>query len=211
MSNTATELIAHLEAGGLIASGEPSHPQFLRLEIYGEKRVKHLGCYGWGSALFRPEERLASVLESPHVWVCVPIEAKPPDHEAAAEPLLAKLGEYVDYEWQLTASDRRPVNTAGLENPIASALKEIERLREGNFTPEEFQNLCHSKTVQEGFEAFARGCQDYQQKLFGKCDRLSTDDLAAQIPKVARALYQAGAGHVMDKHEIETVIVNALL
>lgn len=110
MSKTAAELIAHLEAGGLIARGAPNHPEFLRLEIYGENRVKHLGCYGWGSALGRVENRLADVLKEPYEWVCIPIDVKPPNHEKAAEPLLAQLGEYVNYEWRITAQEERDVN-----------------------------------------------------------------------------------------------------
>lgn len=66
MSKTAAELIAHLEAGGLIARGAPDHAEFLRFEIYGENRVKHLGCYGWGSALGRVDDRLVDVLKEPH-------------------------------------------------------------------------------------------------------------------------------------------------
>jgi hypothetical protein len=111
LAHTAAELIAHLETGGLIARGEPDHAEFLRFEIYGENRVKHLGCYGWGGALGRKEDRLFDVLVSPHEWVCVPVEIKPPEHEAAAKTLLAKLGRYKDYEWELTVQDERPINT----------------------------------------------------------------------------------------------------
>lgn len=111
MSKTAAELVAHLEAGGLIARGDPDHAEFLRFEIYGENLVKHLGCYGWGSALGGVENRLVDVLKDPHEWVCVPLDVKPPDHEKAAAPLLAKLGEYINYQWRLTARDERPTNT----------------------------------------------------------------------------------------------------
>lgn len=111
MSKTAAELIAHLEAGGLIARGEPDHAEFLRFEIYGEQRSKHLGAYGWGSALGRVESRLLDVLRDPYEWVCVPLGVKPLEHKSAAKPLLAELGEYVNYDWHVTASDQRPVNT----------------------------------------------------------------------------------------------------
>ncbi len=65
----------------------------------------------------------------------------------------------------------------GVETQVLAALiAEIERLERenarlmaGNFTAEEFQNLCHSKDVQDGFEAFADGCDAYQQKMFGRC------------------------------------------
>lgn len=110
MSKTAAELIAHLEAGGLIARGDPRHVEFLRFEIYGENRIKHLGCYGWGSALGRVENRLVDLLENPHQWICVPLDVKSPHHEEAAAPLLEALGEYVDYDWHITARDEREVN-----------------------------------------------------------------------------------------------------
>lgn len=50
--------------------------------------------------------------------------------------------------------------------------KEIKRLKEGNFTPEEFQNLCHNlheKCLSDGLtrQAFEDGCKAYQDKLFG--------------------------------------------
>lgn len=108
---TGANLIAHLEAGGLIARGDPRHIEFLRFEIYGENRVKHLGCYGWGSALGRVENRLMDVMENPHTWICVPLDVKPPHHEEAASELLSALGRYVNYEWKLVVQDERPVNT----------------------------------------------------------------------------------------------------
>jgi hypothetical protein len=46
---------------------------------------------------------------------------------------------------------------------------EVLRLKEGNFTEEEFQNLCHNKSVQDGYECFKQGCNEYQKKLFGRC------------------------------------------
>lgn len=51
----------------------------------------------------------------------------------------------------------------------AELVREVIRLRRGEFTPQEFQDLCHNKSVQDGFEAFADGCDAYQQKLFGRC------------------------------------------
>ena len=43
-----------------------------------------------------------------------------------------------------------------------------ERLKAGNFTEEEFQNLCHTVSVQEGRCRFEQGCTQYQAKLFGE-------------------------------------------
>lgn len=56
------------------------------------------------------------------------------------------------------------------ENEILK--KEINRLKEGNLSEEEFQNLCHNlcklKLTREQFE---QGCRDYQDKLFGKKEK----------------------------------------
>lgn len=125
---TATELIAHLEAGGLIARGDPRHVEFVRFEIYGENRVKHLGAYGWGSALGRIENRLMDVLYNPHEWVCVPIETPRDEQENAASALLAETGEYVDYDWQVTATDARGINTPTTQMNLLAAIRQDERV-----------------------------------------------------------------------------------
>lgn len=56
--------------------------------------------------------------------------------------------------------------------------KELVRLKRGDFTPEEFQNLCHNRHEKEGCTAkdFFDGCAAYQKSLFGKSerDRLNT-------------------------------------
>ena len=44
--------------------------------------------------------------------------------------------------------------------------QEIMRLTRGDFTEEEFQNLCHNFTPEDA-ERFAEGCRQYQSKLFG--------------------------------------------
>ena len=43
---------------------------------------------------------------------------------------------------------------------------EVERLQRGDFTEEEFQNLCHSMP-QAKMVCFQKGCEEYQKKLFG--------------------------------------------
>lgn len=56
-----------------------------------------------------------------------------------------------------------------LEIAIANLLKEIARLKRGDFTPEEFHNLCHNlheKGVLTRAD-FEKGCTEYQNKLFG--------------------------------------------
>lgn len=57
---------------------------------------------------------------------------------------------------------------------LAQVEQERERLLRGEFTTEEFQNLCHNTDVQAGFDAFADGCEAYQQKLFGRCRKGTT-------------------------------------
>jgi hypothetical protein len=50
---------------------------------------------------------------------------------------------------------------------VVELLAEIDRLRRGDFTPEEFQNLCHN-SFPCSREVFEQGCKDYQAKLFHK-------------------------------------------
>ena len=45
--------------------------------------------------------------------------------------------------------------------------QEIARLKTGKFTEEEFQNLCHELSEDGKPECFAKGCIEYQKKLFG--------------------------------------------
>ena len=45
-------------------------------------------------------------------------------------------------------------------------IAEVQRLKRGDFSQEEFQNLCHN--FDESDECrFLDGCRDYQRKLFG--------------------------------------------
>lgn len=48
---------------------------------------------------------------------------------------------------------------------------DIHRLKDGLFTEEEFQNLCHNFSADDA-ERFRKGCQEYQRKLFGEQPRL---------------------------------------
>lgn len=45
--------------------------------------------------------------------------------------------------------------------------RENRRLKRGDFTPEEFQNLCHNFSAEDR-EVFYQGCADYQRRLLGK-------------------------------------------
>ncbi len=48
-------------------------------------------------------------------------------------------------------------------------LAELRRLKRGDFTPEEFQALCHHRDEKPGctLADFGEGCREYQRKLFG--------------------------------------------
>lgn len=75
-------------------------------------------------------------------------------------------GEYdqLEEEWEEVVK--------GIHVQLRTCLLEIERLKEGDFTPEEFQELCHNlhDTERDGIgpKTFAEGCIQYQEKLFGK-------------------------------------------
>lgn len=71
-----------------------------------------------------------------------------------------------------------------LKSEILRQDKIINRLRSGDFTPEELQNLCHNFSDSE-YSAFIDGCAEYQKKLFGKCDR---DALKAEINHLRQIL-----------------------
>lgn len=44
--------------------------------------------------------------------------------------------------------------------------KEVTRIKEGNFTEEEFQNFCHNYNCDDR-KRFEEDCKNYQRKLFG--------------------------------------------
>jgi hypothetical protein len=61
-------------------------------------------------------------------------------------------------------------NIEFLLNHIKTQELEIARLKAGQFSEEEFQNLCH--TFSDGDkQRFFDGCAEYQRKLFGQAER----------------------------------------
>lgn len=54
-----------------------------------------------------------------------------------------------------------------LEEQLEKANTEIARLKRGEFTEEEFQNLCHNLNEND-YCRFKKGCEEYQEMLFGK-------------------------------------------
>ena len=59
-------------------------------------------------------------------------------------------------------------------------IKENKRLKEGNFTPEELQNLCHN--IKGGTRGeFEAGCKVYTDSLFGPGESKEITDLKKEI------------------------------
>jgi hypothetical protein len=91
--------------------------------------------------------------------------------------------------------------------------KEVARLKEGNFTEEEFQNLCH-KFQQEDITRFCKGCENYQTKLFGRSPitelKNERDKLLAEIED-AKNLVKDPQGRLMVKGETLKEIFMALI
>lgn len=76
-----------------------------------------------------------------------------------------------DRKFAITARTALPYWIKKAESLRARAEKaeaECERLRRGDFTDEELQNLCHNMPEKETkAAAFIAGCRAYQEKLFG--------------------------------------------
>jgi hypothetical protein len=45
--------------------------------------------------------------------------------------------------------------------------REVVRLKVGELTEQEFQDLCHGLIGSDGPVRFAQGCREYNRKLFG--------------------------------------------
>lgn len=92
---TASQLIAHLEMGGLIARyyHRPQNVAYLALHTW-ESGAKTLGVYGWGSALTTGERALAQAVCEPEIWVLVPmipVESSFSELNEAVIPLLETI------------------------------------------------------------------------------------------------------------------------
>ena len=68
---------------------------------------------------------------------------------------------------------------------------ENARLKRGEFTPKEFQGLCHHRDERPGCKPaeFFQGCEDYQRKLFGYAE---ADEMRKAINLLTREPSTAG-------------------
>ncbi len=59
--------------------------------------------------------------------------------------------------------------TEDVQGDNVRLLETVARLKRGDFTPDEFQNLCHHRDEKPGCTQadFDRGCREYQANLFG--------------------------------------------
>jgi len=60
------------------------------------------------------------------------------------------------------------MTTDVLHSWARDAQDELDRLKRGDFTENEFQNLCHQFEDKDVYK-FANGCVEYMNKLFGQC------------------------------------------
>lgn len=65
---------------------------------------------------------------------------------------------------------------------IQALTKELERLRRGEFTPEEIHNFCHNLHGTVDSQAFAQGCAHEQRRLYGCAPHV--DEIAALTGRV---------------------------
>jgi hypothetical protein len=71
----------------------------------------------------------------------------------------------------------------------AEQAAEIERLKRGEFTPEEIQHLCHRVAETVSADAFARGCAEYQRRLYSEApDADARGELMAECDKLRHRL-----------------------
>lgn len=104
---------------------------------------------------------------------------------------------------RLPQGDSRTCQHHGYADSCSSCLRErvrllteeVARLKAGDFTPEEFQGLCHHLDVRWTGgrrctkEEFDRGCLDYQAKLFGEdAERAEVDRLKRELTEAIRTV-----------------------
>lgn len=100
------------------------------------------------------------------------------DHEIEIERLLNLLkrreAQLVHaYDWRY----EKELELNELKHQLAETKTEVERLKLGDFTEEEFHNVCHNQS-EDDEQRFIQGRSDYRKRLFGckngengKCDK----------------------------------------
>lgn len=78
-----------------------------------------------------------------------------------------KAVDYTERKCMVTVSGLPPIHLHRLLGAIHNLQSEVRRLKAGDFTEDEFQNLCHKMNENNGPQKFCDGCEAYQQKLFG--------------------------------------------
>lgn len=84
------------------------------------------------------------------------------------EEIVKKLKEWADLHSPLGSVQAKQ---------ILKLIDDWHRLKRGDFTEEEFQNLCHNCDENDAAR-FKKGCEAYQRKLFGTS---SIDDYAKYV------------------------------
>lgn len=77
-----------------------------------------------------------------------------------------------------------------LTQQIVQLREENARLKRGEFSSEELQNLCHNLT-EDDYKAFCDGCDGYQRKLFGKCRTDHLKKVASELDGTLEELFNA--------------------
>lgn len=102
-----------------------------------------------------------SMVNTPNVPVNVPI---------AEWKKMAELAVDLDLSVAQVVCEAVRAYNPSLKNQLSQLEQENQRLLEGDFTPTEFQNLCHC-VPENDRDAFFAGCAEYQRKLFGISER----------------------------------------
>jgi hypothetical protein len=94
-------------------------------------------------------------------------------------------------EFAVTTPDY--VKLAEARDRIYNLEQEVKRLKEGRFTDEELQDLCHNMS-EKNAAAFKQGCTAYQKKLLGTTVAEDVREQAAKIAASSPDVYCVGIG-----------------
>lgn len=96
----------------------------------------------------------------------------------------------LEHEIDKLNSHDAPAEVQELRGKVRALEEEVERLKSGKLTAEEFNNLCHETDRPISLEHFAACCKEYQAKLYGEAavEKLREKSFGAEKEKV-RELY----------------------